>query len=208
MLKLKALVYLREAEYRNCVQRHNHQCCIFPLAGGGIHSVKEPITKARESLLQLLDVSPRNLEAGWLLNISGMALGGYPDTIPTDLRLPQAIFESDYPVPRFTDVAPQLGVDTFNLCGGAIVEDFSGDRLLDIVTTSYDLREPMTYYRNAGDGSFANDSVSSQLASQLGGLNCIAADYDNDGRCGHSCLARRLAVRRRSNPKFAFAEQW
>ena len=181
MQKLKALVYLREAEYRNCVQRHNCECCVFPLKGGGIHAIKEPMTKAKESLLELLQQTPRNLEAGWLLNITGMALGGYPNSIPETYRLPSSVFESKHAAPKFNDIAPKLGVDTFNLCGGAMVEDFDGDNLLDIVTSTYDLRQPMTFYRNVGDGTFANHSVASQLASQLSGLNCIAADYDNDG---------------------------
>ncbi len=181
MHKLRALVYLREAEYRNCVQRHNCECCVFPLAGGGIHSVKEPMVEVRKSLLELLSQSPTNLEAGWLLNISGMALGGYPDSIPASYRLPQTIFDRRSAVPRFVDVAPGLGVDRFDLCGGAIVEDIDGDHLLDIVTSTYDLSEPMTYFRNVGDGTFDDLSVSSQLSSQLSGLNCISADYDNDG---------------------------
>ena len=181
MLKLRALVYLREAEYRNCVERHNCECCVFPLKGGGIHSIKEPIAKARENLIELLQQSPGNLEAGWLLNITGMAIGDYPNSIPEAFRLPQTIFEPKHDVPRFIDIAPKLGVDVFNLCGGAMVEDFDGDHLLDIVTSTYDLRQPMTYFRNVGDGTFADESVSSQLAAQLSGLNCIAADYDNDG---------------------------
>lgn len=181
MLKLRALVYLREAEYRNCVERHNCECCVFPLKGGGIHSIKEPMTKARESLLEFLQQSPRNLEASWLLNITGMALGGYPNSIPKPFRLPESIFQANHSVPTFSDIAPKLGVDTFNLCGGAMVEDFDGDNLLDIVTSTYDLRQAMTFYRNVGDGTFANESISSQLASQLSGLNCISADYDNDG---------------------------
>ncbi len=180
MHKLRAIVYLREAEYRNCVQKHNHECCVFPLAGGGIHSEKEPMQQARKSLLDWLALSPQDLEAGWLLNISGMALGGYPESIPEAYRLPQKLFESGDDVGRFIDVAPVLGVDALNLCGGAIAEDFDGDGLLDIVTSTYDPRGPLTYYRNAGNGTFVDESDASGLASQLGGLNCIAADYDND----------------------------
>ena len=181
MHKLKYLVYLREAEVRNCVQRHNRDCCLFPLQGGGIHSEKQPMAKAQEQLLVLLARSPRNLEAAWLLNISSMALGDYPAGVPEKYRIPPAAFESEIDVGRFIDVASEVGVNTFNLCGGAIAEDFNGDGLLDIVTSTYDPRGPLTYYRNTGDGSFSDDSALSGLAEQLGGLNCLAADYDNDG---------------------------
>lgn len=181
MHKLKSLVYLREAEFRNCVQRHNRDCCLFPLQGGGIHSEKQPMANAQQQLLTLLARSPRNLEAVWLLNVSYMAMGDYPTGVPEQYRLPPSAFESEADFGRFIDVAPEVGVDTFNLCGGAIAEDFNGDGLLDIVTSTYDPRGPLTYYRNVGDGSFSDDSARSGLNAQLGGLNCLAVDYDNDG---------------------------
>ena len=125
--------------------------------------------------------TPRNLEAAWLLNITSMATGNYPNDIPEHIRLPQSSLRSHQKVSRFTDISSQLGVDTFNLCGGAIVEDFNGDDLLDIMTSTYDPRGKLMFYRNEGDGTFKDASESSGAASQFGGLNCIAADYDNDG---------------------------
>ncbi|MCA9212883.1 MAG: CRTAC1 family protein [Planctomycetales bacterium] len=181
MYKLRALVHLREAEYRNCISRHNPDCCVFPLAGGGIHSVPQPMQKAREYLLLELNANPRSLEAAWLLNLSSMATGNYPNDIPEYLRLPESALTSPQDIGRFADVAGELGVDTFNLCGGAIVDDFNGDRFLDIVTSTYDPRGSLTFYVNNGDGTFSDRSQASGLSSQLGGLNCIAADYDNDG---------------------------
>ena len=62
-----------------------------------------------------------------------------------------------------------------------IVEDFNGDDLLDIVTSTYDPRGPLAFYRNAGDGTFTDETKAAGLDNQLGGLNCIGADYDNDG---------------------------
>ena len=52
---------------------------------------------------------------------------------------------------------------------------------LDIVTSTYDPRGPLRYFRRQADGQFSDDSAASGLAAQLGGLNCIGADYDNDG---------------------------
>ena len=181
MLKLRALVYLREAEYRNCVQRHNSECCVFPLAGGGIHSEPAPMQKARQTLLELLKVSPRNLEAAWLLNLTAMATGSFPDAVPAEYRLPSDAMSSEFSIGRFVDVAGDLGVDTFNLCGGAITDDFNGDGLLDIVTSTYDPLGSLTYYSSDGRGGYINASKESGLDQQLGGLNCISADYDNDG---------------------------
>ncbi len=181
MLKLKALVYMREAEYRNCVQRHNRECCLFPLENGGIHAEQSPMLQARESLRQLLTVSPRDLEAAWLLNVSAMATGEYPDAVPDPYRLPPEKLQSECQIPRFVDVAAELGVDTFNLCGGAITEDFNNDGVLDIITSTYDPAGSLTHYEGDGKTGYSDVSQRSQLDQQLGGLNCLAADFDNDG---------------------------
>ncbi|MCH2105515.1 MAG: CRTAC1 family protein, partial [Planctomycetes bacterium] len=92
-----------------------------------------------------------------------------------------ASFVSEHEIGRFRDIAPALGVDTYNLCGGSVVEDFDGDGDLDIVTSSFDLNAPLTYYRNEGDGSFTDASAAARTDEQLGGLNLITGDYDSDG---------------------------
>ena len=179
MLKFRALVKIREAETRNCIEQHHPQCCVFPLAGKGVHSEKEPMSKARSYLLQLLALEPHNIEAAWLLNITSMATGDFPNDIPEHIRLPLDLSQ-DHTIPRFRDVAGELGVDTFNLCGGAIVDDFNNDGQLDILTSTYDPRGSLTFYLNDA-GQFRDATKLSQLQDQLGGLNCLAADYDNDG---------------------------
>ena len=181
MHKLRALVYLREAEYRNCVERHTAQCCLFPLVGKGIHAIKEPASRARDSFLAMLREQPNNLEARWLLNITGMAIGEYPDSVPELYRFPEESFNGATSERRFVDIAGEKGVDTFNLCGGTAIEDFNGDGLLDIITSTYDPRGSLTFYRQKNDGSFEDRSSASGLTSQPGGLNVVTADYDNDG---------------------------
>ncbi len=181
MLKLRALVNLRDAEQQNCIDRHNRECCVFPLRGGGIHSVQQPIRQAQTILLQMHERDPHNLEAAWLLNLASMARGDYPSGVPEYLRLPPALFAAEGTIGRFVDVAKPLGLDTLNLCGGALADDFDGDELIDVITTTYDPSGPMSHYRNQGKGAFSDVSIESGVASQLGGLNCVAADYDNDG---------------------------
>ena len=177
---LRARVYLRLAEAENCIANHNADCCIFPLAGGGIHTKREPALQAKQSLLDSLSLR-RTFHAAWLLNLTAMALGEYPEGIPVSLRIPLKKFDSGHTVGRFRDVAPGLDLDDLSLCGGTMVEDFDNDGLLDIVTSSYDPKSPLSFYRNAGDGTFENRSTVSRLDDQLGGLNLIAGDYDNDG---------------------------
>ena len=49
VLRMRGLVYLRKAEVQNCILRHNRDCCIFPLSGGGVHSAPAPAAEARAS---------------------------------------------------------------------------------------------------------------------------------------------------------------
>ncbi len=181
LYRLRALVYLRQAEVRNCIQRHNKDCCIFPLAGGGIHPEKTPAARAAENYLRFLSAVPDDLGARLLYNIAVMALGDYPQGVIPGLLIPPVAFTSDYDIKRFVDIAPGLGVDTFDLCGGAIADDFDGDGLLDIVTSTYDPGGRLNFFQNKGDGSFEDRSDASGASDQLGGLNCNSVDFDNDG---------------------------
>ena len=178
---MRGLTYLRLAEETNCIQRHNRECCIFPLRNGGVHSDTTAARKAADSLLELLKTHGDDLSLVWLVNVVAMALGDHPQLVPEPYRIAPAAFESDYEIGCFVDVAPALGVDLLNLCGGVIVEDFDNDGYLDIVTSTYDPRGSLTFFRNLGDGRFEDASADSGLDDQLGGLNCNAADFDNDG---------------------------
>ncbi len=179
--RVRGIVYLRKAELENCIRRHNSECCIFPLRGGGVHDVKPPVQLALESYRSFLERDPDDLKVRWLLNLAHMALGEYPQAVPEPYLIPPAVFESDYAIPRFPDIASALGVDTFNLAGGCVADDFDGDGFLDIVTSTWDPEGPLTYYRNSGTGAFEDLSAASRLDDQLGGLNMIGGDYDADG---------------------------
>src|SRR3989442_40889 len=65
--------------------------------------------------------------------------------------------------------------------GGSIVDDFDNDGFLDIVETSFDPCQPMRAFHNNGDGTFSDVSERSHLAEQLGGINCVQTDFNNDG---------------------------
>ncbi|HEX5625288.1 MAG TPA: CRTAC1 family protein, partial [Saprospiraceae bacterium] len=111
-----------------------------------------------------------------------MTLGKYPQGVPGKWLVPG--LDRD-PEPEsfqaFTDVAPQLGLSTKDLSGGVIVDDFNNDGYLDIVTSSYDLKQSMHYFRNDGRGGFSDQSASSNLGLFTGGLNITQTDYNNDG---------------------------
>ena len=129
----------------------------------------------------LAEAAARNLAARWLLNIAYMTLGGYPDDVPEQFLIPPETFESAARMPRFDNVAPALGLATFDMCGGAIADDFDNDGYLDIVTSSWDPADRLRFFRNNRDGTFTERTEQAGLRGISGGLNLVQADYDNDG---------------------------
>ena len=117
----------------------------------------------------------------WLLNVAYQTLGGYPDKVPKAYLIPPAALESKENIERFVDIAPSLGLDTVGAAGGSIVDDFDNDGFLDIVETSFDPCQPMRAFRNNGDGTFSDVPARAHLVEQLGGINSVQTDYNNDG---------------------------
>ena len=181
LLRVRAVTHLRAAEVENCIKRHNRDCCIFPLAEGGVHTVDDPIRLAAADYRALVDQYPKELGLRWLLNLCHQAIGDWPEALPDALLVPPQAFVSSHDVGRFRDVAPELGVAAKNLCGGVVVEDFDGDGDLDIVTSTFDVNGPLIFYRNEEDGTFSDASALAGTSDQLGGLNLISGDYDSDG---------------------------
>jgi Flp pilus assembly protein TadD len=177
-----ALAHVQLAEDRNCVHQHTAASCILPIAPGGVHQVGDDMRRAGDLYLAYLGERPFNLQVRWLLNLARMISGDYPAGVPERFRLPAGALDSAAPFPRWTDVAPALGVNAFDLAGGAAMEDFDGDGLLDLVTSTWDPCDHMKAFRNDGRGGFEDVTAAWGLDAQYGGLNLVQADYDNDGR--------------------------
>jgi len=177
--------FLRLAETQNCCASEAPEACILPFAPAALHLETEGAEGAIHYLGELLAATPpesRMHRGGrWLLNLAHLALGQHPDGVAEDYRIPAAAFESARPFPRFENVARKLGIDTFSLSGGAIADDFDGDGDLDLVVSSWDRRHSVRFWRNLGDGTFADHTAAAGLEGIYGGLNMVQADYDNDG---------------------------
>ena len=155
---------------------------IFPPLKPGAHYEKQEDSKiAVQYFLRYLEQKPDDLEVKWLLNLAYMTLGGYPSDVPSKYLIPPSVFESKENIGRFTDVAPAAGLNTFTGAGGAVVDDFDNDGQLDVITSSLDACESLHYYHNNGDGTFTDRTAQAGLSNQLGGLNLVQADYNNDG---------------------------
>ena len=69
-----------------------------------------------------------------------------------------------------------------DIAGGTIADDFDGDGLVDVFFTSVDYCAPVRLFRNRGDGTFEDRTAAAGLMEQLGGINAVQTDYNNDGR--------------------------
>ncbi len=112
-----------------------------------------------------------------------MTLGEYPDKVPKKYRIPLDTFQSKLNVARFDNVAPLVGLIARgpNLAGGSIFDDFNGDGLPDLFTTSLDADLGASMFINRGDGTFEDRSAKAGLGDQVYALNVARADFDNDG---------------------------
>jgi hypothetical protein len=174
---------LRRAENDNCILCRGESSCIFPIAPTAIHTNPAGSRLAIRHFTEYLDQFPHDLETRWLLNLAHMTLGEYPDKVDPRFRLNLDRFlHSEFDLGAFREVSHLVGLERSNVSGGAIMDDFDNDGLLDIVVTCSDPGENMAYYRNKGDSTFEDRTQAAGLAGQLGGLVCYQADYDNDGR--------------------------
>ncbi len=182
VLEALGILNLRRGELENCVKHHNREMCLFPLSKAAQHLNGDGARQAIAYFGKQLELEPDNLEVRWLLNIAAMAAGTYPESVPERFRIGPAAFESVEDPGRFWDVAPAAGLARTDNAGGTIADDFDGDGLFDVVLSSRDPCEPVRFHRNLGDGRFEDLTQRAGLAGQLGGLNLVQTDYDNDGR--------------------------
>jgi hypothetical protein len=174
---------MRRGENDNCIMCRGESSCIIPIASAAVHTNPAGSRLAIKHFTEYLNVFPDDLEARWLLNLAHMTLGEYPGKVESRFRLDlDRFFHSELDIGKFRDVGHLAGVNRFNQAGGAIMEDFDNDGLLDLAVTSFDPTQAMSIYHNKGDGTFEDRSIAAGVADQPGGLVCYQTDYDNDGQ--------------------------
>ena len=178
----QGLTALRCGETENCVLCRGESSCIFPILPAAVHTNPLGSRQAIEHLTEYLGHFPKDLEVRWLLNIAHMTLGEYPNKVdPNYVISLNEYLHNEFDIGKFREIGHDVGIDRSNMAGGAILEDFDNDGLLDFVVTSMDPTQPMAFYRNKGDGTFEDRTKAAGLLGQLGGINCFQTDYNNDG---------------------------
>ena len=179
------VAYMRLGETQNCCLKNTADSCILPLRDSAIHTQQTPSRKAIKHFTEILQNTVErdffHLQARWLLNLAYMTIGAYPEQVPKPYLIPSKAFESEEKIPRFTNIAPSLGLDTFDMSGGAIADDFDNDGYLDIMVSTWDTAGQIRFFRNNHDGTFSEETQAAGLMGLYGGLNLVQADYDNDG---------------------------
>ena len=182
IIHLQGVVSMRRGENDNCIMCRGESSCIIPISPAAVHTVPDGSRQAIVHFTEYLEQFPDELEVRWLLNLAHMTLGEHPQGVEARYRLSLDKFNnSEFDIGKFRDIGDRVGVNRFNQSGGAIMEDFDNDGLLDVIVTSIDPSAVMGLYRNTGDGKFVECTAGAGLSDQLGGLNCGQTDYNNDG---------------------------
>ena len=176
-----AISYMRLGEQENCLHFHGQKSCVFPLRASAVHKLPRGAEGAVRELTALLAQFPEDSESRWLLNVAYMQLGKYPQDVPQKWLIPGKLFDSEYDLGDFVDAAPPAGLADTGHSGGVLMEDFDGDGLLDLMVSSSGPLDPLHFFHNNGDGTFTDRSREAGLADELGGLNLVLTDYNNDG---------------------------
>src|SRR5206468_2431695 len=101
--------------------------------------------------------------------------------VPPRFLIPPRVFAAEYDIKRFPDIARDLGLDLNAHAGSVVMDDFDNDGFLDLMTCSLGLRDPLRFFHNDGNGTFTEKTAAAGLTGEVGGLNMVQADYNNDG---------------------------
>ncbi|MCY4659974.1 MAG: CRTAC1 family protein [Acidobacteria bacterium] len=181
MRRSLAIAYAKLAQDDNCLRRKTAARCAVPADEESVHPTQEAARKAIALYGEMAEEAPDDMVVRWMLNLAYMWVGEHPDGIRPEWRIPRSTYGSTTGVAPFVDVAPRLGLDIVGAAGGSVMEDFDADGDLDVLASSWGLRDPLRYLRNNGDGTFDDASLEAGLEGIVAGLNLSSADYDNDG---------------------------
>jgi hypothetical protein len=182
VIYLQGVTSLRRGENENCIMCRGESSCILPISQAAIHIHPNGSRQAIHHFMEYFEEFPDDLAVRWLLNVAHMTLGKHPTGVdPRFVVSLDHYLKNEFNIGKFHDIGHKIGVISFTQAGGAIMDDFDNDGLLDLVTTTFDPTSSINIYRNNGKGTFDNQTSTSGVSNQYGGLNCVQTDYNNDG---------------------------
>ncbi len=125
-----------------------------------------------------LAANPGNERARAWLWLTAQKLGGYPKFVPAGHRMEMKV-GYDQPTVEFEDIAARIGLDKTSGGRGVAVFDYNNDGLLDVAIAA--AHGGCNLYRNNGDGTFTDVSISSGLDASINSFIITVGDYNNDG---------------------------
>ncbi len=125
-----------------------------------------------------LAANPKNERTRAWLWLTAQKIGGYPGYIPSSQRMVVKVGH-EKPTVEFEDIAAKIGLDKTSGGRGVAVFDYNNDGLLDVAIAC--AHGGCNLYRNNGDGTFTDVSISSGLDTAVNPFIITVGDYDNDG---------------------------
>ena len=180
MRRSLAIAYAKLAQDVNCLRQKAARCAVPPDEKSA-HPHQDAAREAITLYEEMAEEAPDDMVVRWMLNLAYMWVGEHPDGVRPEWRIPRSAYGSTTGIAPFVDVAPRLGLDVVGLAGGSVMEDFDADGDLDVMASSWGLRDQVRYLRNNGDGTFDDATLEAGLEGIVAGLNLSSADYDNDG---------------------------
>jgi hypothetical protein len=174
---------LRRAEAENALAQPGAPSSIFPVPAQGVHTERAGAREAVRRFTEYLETWPGELRVRWLLNLSYMWLGEYPEKVPKPYLIPLDRFAPEHDPGVFENVALQAGLARGGprAAGGIVFDDFNNDGWPDILTAALDAAAGSALLLNRGDGTFDGGFQRSGLDGQVYARNVTCADIDNDG---------------------------
>lgn len=168
---MQGVTTLRRGENENCIMCRGESSCILPISPAAMHMNPEGSRLAIRHFSEYLERFPDDLEARWLLNLAHMTLGEYPKQVDPRFLVRLDHFQrSEFDIGRFRDIGHVVGVNRFNQAGGAIMEDFNNDGLLDIANSTFDPTTSMVLYSNNGKRKFEDRTVVAGVGAVIAGM--------------------------------------